>query len=234
MKKFFVSVILLSGLLIGVPAFAYTTEPYNPVKALREGQSDIEDSEAVRGIPPKKRDDHLGLIIAPEYFFDFGSDLPDADGWGLSIAGTVIFESDLPKWDFIGELEFLAFTAESGHYMSRGSEVKETLQSANILANIGLARTFYEKITFEALVGIGFGGTYGEIKGENFKKSTHGNWTTTLSLKTRCEYAVSEHVGIFAGYRFAYISPSIASKIADWHNLDLFSQSVELGVHLRF
>jgi len=134
----------------------------------------------------------------------------------------------------LAELEFLAFTAESGHYIAKSRRVKETLQSGNILLNLGLSREFSEKFVFDALLGIGFGATYGEIKGPNFKTSSHGNWTTTLSLKLRGEYRLDKNWSLFTAYRFAYISPSIASKIADWHNLDLLSQSVELGMRYRF
>lgn len=218
--------------IFGVSAFVEAAaEPYNPVKALREGR----DGENERvGLPQKHRDDSIVLSVAPEYFLDFGSDLPDADGWGASIAASVVFDSVTPNWDFLAELEFLAFTAESGHYFTKNRRVTETLQSGNVLLNLGVSREFSEKFSFDTLLGIGFGATYGEIKGPDFKTSSHGNWTTTLSLKLRGEYRLDRHWGIFAAYRFAYISPSIASKIADWHNLDLFSQSVELGVRYRF
>ena len=218
--------------MFGVPAFAQVAaEPYNPVKALREGR---DDSNERVGLPKKHRDDSITLSVAPEYFWDFGSDLPDADGWGTSVAASVLFDSATPDWDFLAELEFLAFTAESGHYIAKSRRVKETLQSGNILLNLGLSREFSEKFVFDAMLGIGFGATYGEIKGPNFKTSSHGNWTTTLSLKLRGEYRLDKNWSIFTAYRFAYISPSIASKIADWHNLDLLSQSVELGMRYRF
>lgn len=245
-KKFLVPAIALTAFAcLGVPAKADSSsapavpapEPYNPVKALREGRgngSDAKDDADSFGLPAKKRRDAIALSVAPEYFFDFGSDLPDADGWGASIGVTAHFNSDTPKWDFIGGLELLAFTAESGHYTHRGRKVKETLQSANILIQGGLSRAFSEKFAVEAMLGLGIGATYGEVKGENFKTSSSGNWTTTISAKILGEYRFDENWSMFAAYRFAYISPSIASKIADWHNLDLFSQSVELGVRYRF
>lgn len=237
MKKFHVPAIASFGIaLFGVPALAANSaeeKPYNPVEALRAGRENDTDRNSV-GLPQKLRDDSISFSFAPEYFFDFGSDLPDAEGWGASIAAAAIFDSATPKWDFLGELEFLAFSAESGHYFTKNRKVKETLQSANILLNIGLSREFSEKFVFDAMLGIGFGVTYGEIKGPNFKTSSHGNWTTTLSMKLRGEYRLDENWSLFTAYRFAYISPSIASKIADWHNLDLFSSSVELGVRYRF
>lgn len=236
-KYFRVPALTFAGLaFFGVPAFSAAgngnAKPYNPVEALREGRP--EKDKGNFGLPKKLRDDSVSFSVAPEYFFDFGSDLPDATGWGASIAAAAVFDSATPKWDFIGELEFLAFSAESGHYTSKGHDVKESLQSANILLNLGLSREFSEKFVFDALLGIGFGATYGEIKGPQFKTSSHGNWTTTFSLKLRGEYRLSEYWSVFSAYRFAYISPSFASKIADWHNLDLFSSSVELGVRLRF
>ena len=232
MKKIYVPALfgILAG-IFGVPANIYADEPYNPVAALREGRESNDDAP---GLPKKQRDDAITISVAPEYFWDFGSDLPDADGWGASIAASVIFDSATPEWDFLGELEFLGFTAESAHYFTKGKKVKETLQSGNIILNLGLSREFHDTFTLDAMLGIGFGATYGEIKGPNFKTSSHGNWTTTLSMKIRGEYRMSEKWSLFSAYRFAYVSPSIASKIADWHNLDLFTQSVELGVRYRF
>lgn len=233
MKKFYTFVIagLLATFFCGAANAADTTEPYNPVEALRNEKRGKRDRI---GLPEKNRDDSIALSVAGEYFLDFGSDLPNADGYGLSVSGTAHFDSDTPEWDFIGELEFLAFTAESGHYTHKGRSVTETLHSANILASLGLSFDDGDRFVFEALAGLGAGATYGEIKGENFKTSSSGNWTTTLSLKARAEYRLTEKVGIFAAYRFAYVSPSIASKIADWHNLDLLTHSVELGVRYRF
>ena len=233
MKKFLGPAFsLLFSAVLAVPASADSVKPYNPVEALREGR-EKSDGDAV-GLPKKLRDDSISLSFAPEYFVDFGSDLPDATGWGASLAASAVFDSSTPNWDFLGELEFLAFSAESGHYTTRNRKVKETLQSANIILNLGLSREFSEEFVFDALLGIGFGATYGEIKGPNFKTSSHGNWTTTLSLKLRGEYRLDKNWSLFTAYRFAYVSPSIASKIADWHNLDLFTSSVELGVRYRF
>lgn len=234
MKKHLIPALALLVFGFGVPASAKSEKSYNPVEALREGRTDEKKDGASFGLPAKSRRDAVAMSVAPEYFFDFGSDLPDADGWGGSIAFTLHFNSDTPKWDFIGGLEFLAFTAESGHYTERGREVKETLQSANILIQGGLSRALSENFSVEAMLGLGLGVTYGEVKGDNFKTSSSGNWTTTVSAKVLGEYRLDENWSLFAAYRFAYLSPSIASKVADWHNLDLFSQSVELGVRYRF
>ena len=193
----------------GVPAAAETAEPYNPVKALRGERA---------AVPAN----------------DFGSDLPDGDGWGASLSAAVRFDTDTPNWEFLGELEFLGYTAESGHYAHNGRRVKEELQSANLLIHLGLARSFGENFVLEGLLGFGLGVTYGEVKGENFKTSSSGDLTTTVSAKLRGEYRLDENWGVFAAYRFAYVSPSIASRVADWRSLDLFAQSVEIGLRYRF
>jgi len=240
MKKFLVPVALLYSVFATTfSANAATTEPYNPVEALRKGRSDAEkdagtSDKNLPGIPEKKRSGGVYFSLAPEYFFDFGSDFHDADGWGASLAATVHFNTITPKWDFLAELETLAFSAESSEFYLKNRPVKETLHSANLLFNFGIARTFFDDFSCEALFGIGMGATYGEIKGERYKTSSSGNFTTTFSAKLRGEYRFSENWSLFAAYRFAYISPSIASKIADLHNLDLLSQSVELGIRLRF
>ena len=206
----------------GVPAAAETAEPYNPVKALRGERAAVPANDDDRGsfvLPKEKRGSAVALAVAPEYFFDFGSDLPDGDGWGASLSAAVRFDTDTPNWEFLGELEFLGYTAESGHYAHNGRRVKEELQSANLLIHLGLARSFGENFVLEGLLGFGLGVTYGEVKGENFKTSSSGDLTTTVS---------------FAAYRFAYVSPSIASRVADWRSLDLFAQSVEIGLRYRF
>lgn len=233
MKKFYTSIItyLFSAFFCVVADAIETAASYNPVEALRNEKHSKRERI---GLPEKNRDDAIALSVAGEYFLDFGSDLPNANGYGLSISGTAHFDSDTPEWDFIGELEFLGFTAESGHYTYKGSNVTETLHSANVLTSIGLSFEQGRRFVFEALAGLGAGVTYGEIRGENFKTSSSGNWTTTLCLKARAEYRITEKFGIFTAYRFAYISPSIASKIVDWHNLDLFTHSVELGLRYRF
>ena len=88
MKKFHVPAIAFFGIaLFGVPALAANSaeeKPYNPVEALRAGRDDTNRDSV--GLPQKLRDDSISFSFAPEYFFDFGSDLPDADGWGASIA----------------------------------------------------------------------------------------------------------------------------------------------------
>lgn len=234
MKKTTVPALFVAALAaFAVPANALgkpSVEHYDPVKALREGRTPDERI----GLPEKKRDDALSVALAPEYFFEFGNDLPDADGWGLSLSCSAHFDSDRPDWDFLVELEILAFWAESGHYTHNGREVTETVNSLNVLPHFGLSYSVCENFRIEALLGFGIGATYGEVKGENFKTSSSGNFTTTLDAKLRGEYWIGENWGLFAAYRFAYISPSIASKLADWHNLDLFSHSVELGVRYRF
>lgn len=232
-----VPALCLAALCVCVPAGtarAADAEDYNPVKALREGRGDAADDRGAFVLPKKTRRDAIALSVAPEYFFAFGSDLPDAEGWGASVGATAHFNSDTPKWDFVGGLELLAFTARSGRYAHGGTEVRETLASANILLQGGLSRELSENFALEAMLGLGLGATYGEVKGDDFKTSSSGNWTTTLSAKILGEYRFDERWSVFAAYRFAYISPSIASKIAHWHNLDLFSQSVELGVRCRF
>lgn len=233
MKKTTVPALALLFLAVfGVPASAFgkTAEPYDPVKALREGRR--HDDRV--GLPEKKRDDALSLAFAPEYFWDFGNDLPDADGWGVSLSFSALFDTDRPKWDVVAELELLALWAESGTYTHKGREVTESLHSVNILPHVGLSYSLDEKFRVEALLGLGVGATYGEVKGENFKTSSNGNFTTTVSAKLRAEYRLDENWDLFAAYRFAYISPSIASKVAGWHYLDLFTHSVELGVRYRF
>lgn len=221
----------------GVPAAAETAEPYNPVKALRGERTAAPANDDDRGsfvLPREKRGSAVALAVAPEYFFDFGSDLPDGDGWGASLSAAVRFDTDTPNWEFLGELEFLGYTAESGHYAHNGRRVKEELQSANLLIHLGLARSFGENFVLEGLLGFGLGVTYGEVKGENFKTSSSGDLTTTVSAKLRGEYRLDENWGVFAAYRFAYVSPSIASRVADWRSLDLFAQSVEIGLRYRF
>lgn len=240
MKKISIPAISALALLCVAAAPAahanVSAEPYNPVEALRGARTnaDARDDSGVPGVPKKERSGGITFSLAPEYFFDFGSDLHDADGWGGSLTAGIHFKTDTPKWDFLAELEFLAFSAESGDFNADNHTVTETVHSANLLINAGLARTFSEKFSLEALVGFGIGATYGEIKGDGFKTSNNGNFTTTLSAKLRGEYRFSENWSAFAGFRAAYIMPSIASKLADWHHVDLFSKSVELGIRLRF
>lgn len=243
MKKNFLPLALLCAVpAVCVPANAATSEHYNPVAALREARNDDDAGTRdgkIPGVPEKKRSGGIYFSLAPEYFFDFGSDLPDADGWGASLSGTIHFSSITPKWEILAELELLAFTAESGEFehtfRNRSVTVTETINSANILFSLGVSRSFFEDFSLEALVGVGLGATYGEIKGEHFKTSSSGNFTTTFSAKLRGDYHISEHWSIFAAYRFAYISPSIASRFfEELRDLDLLSQSVELGVRLRF
>lgn len=227
MKKILVPALAFVAGAVCVPA---AEKDYNPVEALREGRAEAPDV----GADEKKRSDTLALAAAAEYFFGFGGDLPGADGWGASLSFTVHFDSDSPKWDFVGGVELLGFTAESDLYTHNGHEVKETLQSANILLQGGLSREIGDSFAVEALLGLGLGATYGEVKGDDIKTSSSVNWTTTVSAKILGEYRLNEHWSAFAAFRFAYISPSIASKIAGWHNLDLFSRSVELGLRVRF
>ncbi len=227
---------------LGVPAsslFAGTTsaEAYDPAKALIEGNS--ASDEKIGGIPehlvPKKtRTDTLSLTVAPEYFFDFGNDLPSGDGWGASVALAVHFNTDTPQWDFTAGLELLGFYAESGEFTKKGCRVTDEVYSFNALFLLGLSRSFGKNFTLEAQAGIGLGVLYDEISGEDFKKKSSGNWTMPLSAKILGEYHFDDHWGVFLAYRIAYISPSVLSKVADWHNLDLVPQSIELGVRLRF
>lgn len=218
-------------------------KPYNPVEALREADSERRENAAAGygkddssrfALPQKKRTDAFAVALAAEYFLDFGSDFDDADGWGGSLAAALHFNSDTSNWDFIGEIELLAFTAESGHFWHSGHRVTEEIDSVNLLVNLGLGRKITDRFSVEGLLGIGLGLTYDKIEGGGYDKSDSGNWTLTLSAKLRGEYRLDDNWSVFAGFRAAYISPSFASKIAGWHNLDLFSQSIQLGIRLRF
>ena len=87
----------------GVPAAAETAEPYNPVKALRGERAAVPANDDDRGsfvLPKEKRGSAVALAVAPEYFFDFGSDLPDGDGWGASLSAAVRFDTDTPNGNF--------------------------------------------------------------------------------------------------------------------------------------
>lgn len=224
---------LLAAVALAVPATAFgkvSVEPYDPVKTLREGRA---SGDRV-GLPEKKRDDTLSFAVAPEYFFDFGNDLPDADGWGVSLALSAHFDTDRPDWDFVVELEMLAFRAKSGKYNHDGHEVSETVHSLNILPHFGLSYSAAENFRIDALLGFGIGAIYDEVSGDGYDTSSRGNITTTLGAKLRGEYRINKNWGLFAAYRFTYTSPTLASKLADWQDLDLFTHSVELGVRYLF
>lgn len=221
-------------------------KPYNPVEALREASAERArgnaDSAGTRraeersrfALPEKSRSDGLSFMFAAEYFYDFGSDFHGGDGTGGSLAANIHINSDSAKWDFLCELELLAFSAESGRYNHRGYRVKDSLDSANLVFNFGLSRKISDDFSVDGLLGIGLGLTYDEVKGGGYGSSESGNWTMVFGAKLRGDYRLSERWSVFAAYRFAYISPSFVSKIAGWHNLDLLSQSVELGLRLRF
>lgn len=223
------------------------SKPYNPVEALREASAERSrgngsaaagarrDEERRRfALPEKSRSDGLSFLFAAEYFFDFGSDFHGGDGAGGSLAADIHINSDSPNWDFLCELELLAFSAESGRYTHRGYRVKDSIDSANLIFNFGLSRRIADDFSVDGMLGIGLGLTYDEVKGGGYDSSESGNWTMVFGAKLRGDYRLSEHWSVFAAYRLAYISPSFVSKIAGWHNLDLISQSVELGLRLRF